>query len=117
MCHYILINPKTFDGLVFRMYRLIHGRSRRQRSVRTYEVFPKHVLSNVFEEGGEDRQQGEGGVVDDLSDASWLLPAVSELAQFQVFLRLLQILGGAVEVGPQRCLHRLQASLHHCPEM
>lgn len=112
-----MISPKTFGGLVFRMYRLIHGRSQRQRSVRTYEVFAKDVLSNVLEQGGEDRQQGEGGVVDDLSDASGLLPAVSELAQLQVFLRLLQILGGAVEVGPQRCLHRLQAGLHHCPEM
>lgn len=82
----------------------------------TYEVLSKHVLSDVLEQGGEDGQQGEGGVVDDLSDASRLLSAVGELAQLQVLLSLLQVLGCTVEVRPQGCLHRLQTSLHHGPD-
>lgn len=60
-------------------------------TVRTYEIFSEHVLSDVFKQGGEDWQQGEGGVVDDLSDSPGLLSAVSELAQLQVLLGLLQI--------------------------
>lgn len=71
----------------------------------TYEVFSKHVLPDVLEQGGEDRQQGEGGVVDDLSDASRLISAVGELTQLQVLLGLLKILSCTVKVGPQCCLH------------
>lgn len=52
--------------------------------MRTYEVFPKEVLSDVFEQGGEDREQGYAGVVDDLSYSFGLGVTVSELALFQV---------------------------------
>lgn len=83
----------------------IHRQSEQQKSVRTYEVFSKHVLSDVLKQGGEDGQQGKGSVVDDLSDTSRLLSAVSELTKLQVLLRLLQILCCTVEVRPQCCLH------------
>lgn len=52
--------------------------------MRTYEVFPKEVLSDVFEQGGEDREQGYAGVVDDLSYSFGLGVTVSELALLQV---------------------------------
>ncbi len=68
------------------------------KSVRTYEVFSEHVLSDVFKQRGEDGQQGEGSVVDDLSDASRLLSAVGELTELQVLLRLLQIFCCTVKV-------------------
>lgn len=110
------LKRKTSDDLVFHMQWLIHWHSpQQQKLVRTNEVFPKHILSNVLKQRGEDRKQSKGGVVDDLSDTSWLLPAVSELAKLQVFLSLLQIFCCTVEVGPQCCLHWLQTSLHHCP--
>lgn len=87
------------------------------QSVRTYKVFSEHVLSNVLKQRGEDGQQGEGGVVDDLSDASRLLSAVGELTELQVLLRLLQVFCRTVKVRPQRRLHWLQTSLHHCPDV
>ena len=76
-----------------------------QTAVRTYEVFSEHVLSNMFKQGGEDGQQGKGGVVDDLSDTSWLLSAVGELTELQVLLSLLQIFCCTVEERPQGGLH------------
>lgn len=100
------------------MQQLIHWHlPQQQKLVRTNEVFPKHILSNVLKQRGEDRKQSKGGVVDDLSDTSWLLPAVSELAKLEVFLSLLQVFSRTVEVGPQCCLHRLQTRLHHRPGM
>lgn len=69
----------------------------------------------MLKQRGEDRKQSKGGVVDDLSDTSRLLPAVSELAKLEVFLSLLQIFSSTVKEGPQCCLHWLQTSLHYCP--
>lgn len=59
----------------------------------------------MFKQGGEDGQQGKGGVVDDLSDASWLLSAVGELTELQVLLSFLQIFCCAVKERPQSGLH------------
>lgn len=69
-------------------------------SIRTYEVLSEQVLSNVFKERGEDRQQSHCGVVDDLGGSSRLLSAVGELTQLQVLLCLLQILRCTIKVRP-----------------
>ncbi|PWA14116.1 hypothetical protein CCH79_00016700 [Gambusia affinis] len=67
-------------------------------SLRTHEVLSKHILPNVLKQGGQHWQQGEGGVVDDLSHSAWLLSGVGELAQLQVLLSFLQIFCHTIKV-------------------
>lgn len=77
----------------------------------------EEVLSNVLEQGGEHREQGEGGVVDDLGGVMRLRARMGKLAQFEVLPGLLQVLRCAHEERPQRRLDRLQAGLHDSPVM
>lgn len=72
--------------------------------VRTYQIFSKIILPNVFKQGGQDRKQAKGSVVDDLRDSSGLFFAVSELTKLQVLLRLLQSFRCTVKVGLKCCL-------------
>lgn len=50
----------------------MRGVGRRETQL-TDDVIPKEMLSDVIKEGGENRQQGDGGVVDVLGHTFHLL--------------------------------------------
>lgn len=108
----------------------------------THDVVPKLVLGDVVEQWGEDRQQGDGGVVDVLRDAFHLrqqhtrcectgrgegesktgqsaavpdLVSTGHFAQFQVLNHLLNVVRSALKELTQARLDDLRTRFHNSP--
>ena len=81
----------------------------------TDNIVSELMLGDVLEEGGEDRQQGHGGVGDVLAHTLHLRACLRHLAEPQVLHHLLNVLRGTLKEGTEASLHDLGARLHHGP--